>query len=333
MTFYNSLIAGALVVCVLSFDGAQAETIKLDLSNEYPAQSITGVADTNFAELVKEKSNGEVEIVPNFGGALGYKSKDHLNAVSDGAIAIGDTYVGVFGGFDPIFLLPSLPFLANSVDETRKLYEVAADDYKAFFEKNGQIVLFVTPWPPNGVWAKKPLDTPGSLDGVSIRAYDKTSTTMLESLGARPTTLSWADVVPALSTGSIDAVLTTAESGANASFWDYMTDFTEIYSLSVLSFTHMNKAVFDGLSKPQQQAVLDAAAEVQEDNWGAVDARVKDYYAKLKDHNVTVHPVTDEAYVASLRHKADTIVAAWVKDMGERGQEILAEYRKKLGNN
>ena len=48
--------------------------------------------------------------------ALGYKSKDQFDAVTDGAVPLADTYMGPLRGVHPIFLLSSLPFLAKTID-------------------------------------------------------------------------------------------------------------------------------------------------------------------------------------------------------------------------
>ena len=53
-------------------------------------------------DLVAEKTDGgSVEVVVHYGGALGYKSADHFDAVGEGALEIADTYGGALGGIDP----------------------------------------------------------------------------------------------------------------------------------------------------------------------------------------------------------------------------------------
>ena len=136
-------------------DAPAAET--WDLANEYNATSIHAEGDVFFADKLSESSNGAIEIVHHFGGALGYKSLDQFDAVGDGAIPIADTYVGPLGGIDPMFLLPSLPFLAKTAAEARALYDVAKPYYDEIFAANNQKLLYSSPWPPSGIWAKQPV--------------------------------------------------------------------------------------------------------------------------------------------------------------------------------
>ena len=115
---------------------AQAATLTWDMANEYNATSIHAEGDTLFAETLSETSNGQIEVVTHFGGALGFKSKDQLDAVADGAIQLADTYVGPLGGIEPIFLLSSLPFLASTIEEAKVLFEVARPYYEKVLAKN-----------------------------------------------------------------------------------------------------------------------------------------------------------------------------------------------------
>ena len=148
---------------------AAAGSVKWDMPNEYQATSIHGEGDQWFSKFLKDTSAGEIEIVHHFGGALGYKSAQQLDAVGDGAVQIADSYVGAFGGIDPIFLLPSLPFLAKTTKEAKTLFEVARPTFDRVFAKHNQILLYASPWPPSGIWAKKPVDKIGELKNLKIR--------------------------------------------------------------------------------------------------------------------------------------------------------------------
>ena len=254
MKHFLPICAAALA---LSAGSTYAADVTLNLSNEYSATSIHGVGDARFAELVAEKSGGSVEIVVHYGGALGYKSADHFDAVGEGALEIADTYGGALGGIDPLFLISSLPFLVTTVEEAKLLYEVSEPEFQKVFEDNNQILLYASPWPPSGLWGKEAMDSTAALSGVKIRTYDKNGTTALNDLGAAAVRLSWADVVPSISTGAIDAVLTSAEGGVSSSFWEYFDTFTEIYNYAIpLNFVHISRDVFDDLTEEQQAAKL-----------------------------------------------------------------------------
>lgn len=311
---------------------AQAAEVTLNLSNEYSATNIQGVGDAFFADLVDRKTNGGVAVAVHYGGSLGFKSADHFDAVGEGALALADTYGGALGGLDPLFLLPSLPFLVSTVDEAAALYEIAEPEFRKIFEANNQILLYASPWPPSGLWAKKPIDSVDAIRGVKVRSFDKNSTTALNALGASAIRLSWADVVPAISTGAIDAVLTSAEGGVSSRFWEYFDTFSEVDDYAIpLSFVHMNKDAFDALSADRQAAILAAAAETREHNWGVIPERVRATYAELGRHDVTVVEPTDEAYRRALRDAGKVALDEWLASAGPRGRAIIDAFDKRMG--
>ena len=204
---------------------AHAQSFQLDFSNEYNANSIHAQGDAYFIDKVGELTQGEVDIALHTGGALGFNSGDHFYAVADGAIDIADTLSGTMSGVDSLFLLSSLPFLVNDIEDARRLYEIARPYYEAIFEENDQILLYASPWPPSGIWSKDDIESADDLQNLKIRTFDRSGTETFRNLGAAPVSLSWGDVVPQLATGGISAVLTSAEAGASASFWEHQDFF------------------------------------------------------------------------------------------------------------
>lgn len=325
-------VASLIMAMAMGTIPAQAAPITLNLSNEYAATSIHGVGDARFASLVAEKTGGSVEIVVHYGGALGYKSSDHLDAVGEGALDIADTYGGSLGGIDPLFLISSLPFFVTTVEQAEVLYKVAEPEFKKLFAENNQILLYASPWPPSGLWGREAMDSTATLSGVKIRTYDKNGTTALNALGAAAIRLSWADVVPSISTGAIDAVLTSAEGGVSSSFWEYFDTFTEIYNYAIpLNFVHMNKSSFDGLNADQQAAILAAAEETRDQNWAAVPDRVKATYAELATNNVTVVTSDNDDYRSALQAAGEATLADWLESTGDRGQALLDAFKAQVG--
>ncbi|MDW3181363.1 TRAP transporter substrate-binding protein [Roseobacter sp.] len=323
----HMLFASVAALSLTTAGAVSAQDVTLNLSNEYSATSIHGVGDARFADLVKEKSGGSVEVIVHYGGALGYKSADHFDAVGEGALEIADTYGGALGGIDPLFLISSLPFFVTTVEEAALLYKVAEPELEKVFEENNQILLYASPWPPSGIWARDGVDSAAALDGLKIRTYDKNGTTALNEMGAAAVRLSWADVVPSISTGAIDAVLTSAEGGVSGSFWEHFDTFTEIYNYAIpLNFVHISKDVFDGLSAEQQAAVLDAAAETREASWAAIPDRLATTYGQLEENKVTVVTSANDEYRSALQAAGEAALNDWLESTGDRGQALIDAF-------
>ena len=318
------LSAGAFLVLATS---AQADTVNWDMPNEYGATSIPAEADRLFAERVKMKSGGKLVITNHFGGALGYKSRDHWSAVEDGAAPIASTYTGVFAGIDPIFQLQSLPFVATNPKEAKALLDAMRPWLETAFAKGGQMYLLGAPWTPVGIWAKKAITDAEGLRNLKIRSYDKTGTLTLKNAGAAAIQLSWADVVPALSTGTIEAVLTSDEGGLSAKFYEYMDHFHHVGFTMGTNMIHMSKVAFDDLSPELQQAVLEAATEVEAEAWANINDRIALNVKRLEENGVTSVTDVPAAFIEHLRKSGDPVTAEWRAVFGdEEAAKIFARY-------
>ncbi|WP_137389016.1 TRAP transporter substrate-binding protein [Rhodoligotrophos defluvii] len=318
-------------VALMAADQAFAQNHVWDMPNEYPATSIQGEGDRRFGELLHKKSDGQIKIVHHFGGSLGFRSRDQLDAVADGAVVLANTFVPPLGGIDPIFLLSSLPFMAANAKEARLLYEVAKPYYEQVYAAHNQKLLYASPWPQSGLWGRAPADSMQALQGLKLRTYDVNGTRAFQAAGAAPIQLSWADIIPQVSTGGIDAVLTSIESGISASFDDYLKFFTQLNYDSTINMVTMNLDTWNGLSKEHQAAVIEAAKETEDYLWTEIEKVVERRYQTARERGVTVVQDVQDGYREKLRELAEPVIRAWAASAGEKGERLIAEYRARLG--
>ncbi|MDQ7727987.1 TRAP transporter substrate-binding protein [Halomonas sp. SpR8] len=304
-----------------------AQSVNLDFSNEYNANSIHAQGDAYFIDKVSELTDGDIGITLHTGGALGFNSGDHFYAVADGAVDIADTLSGTMSGIDSIFLLSSLPFIVEDVEDARRLYEIAKPHYEEVFEDNDQVLLYASPWPPSGIWSKTAISNQSDLENLKIRTFDRNGTETFRNVGASPVSLSWGDVVPQLATGGISAVLTSAEAGANGSFWEHQDHFSAVQYAIPLNMVHMNKAVFDSLSAEQQEALLEAADLTDQHNWAAVETRTEENYQTLGEHDVAISDPVSADVLKALSEASASVVENWLDNTGDTGQSIMTEFR------
>lgn len=327
MRYLKSLL---LVGAMLAAPFVSAQDVHFDFSNEYNPASIHAEGDEYFIEQVKKLTGGSVDITLHTGGSLGYKSIDHFYAVSDDAVQLADTFSPAMVGVDPIFLLSSLPFLVKNPDQAELLYQIAKPYYQKIFADNNEILLYASPWPASGIWSKQPATSKESIAGLKIRTYDKNSTLTMKNAGAAPVNLSWADVVPQLSTGGIDAVLTSADAGASSSFWEHLKNYSAIQYAIPLNMVHMNKDEFDGLDADQQKAILEAAVLTDKHNWAAVRTRVVGNYKDLEAHQVAIHDKDlPPAFLELLETAAKPTLQDWLKETGDEGKTIIAQFNER----
>jgi TRAP-type C4-dicarboxylate transport system substrate-binding protein len=319
-----SLLAGAFL---LLQPGAIRAQTAWDMPTEYPENAMPGVGVAAFARHVAELGAGKLTIKPSFDAKAGIKSAGMLAAIAEGKVQTGDAFAGALEAEDPIFALPSLPFLVTSIADAKRLSDIARPHLAEVLEKKGLRLLYLTPWPPSGIWSKTPLKTAPDLASLSIRTYDKTSSEVFASVGAKAASISFADTMPKLVDGSLNAVLSSGDGGAGRKLWEYLPNFTEItYSLP-LSVAAVNKAAYDGLSADQRAAVDTAGRQTETELWGALSTRLQENYARMRQNGVTIETAPSPAIIEVLKSAAAAAQRAWCDKAGAVCAQILAAYK------
>ena len=294
-------------------------------ATEYPATAMPGEGLSGFAVAVAQRTAGALTVVPGFDGPGGLRSATIPAAVRDGRLQVGDSFAGSLAGLDPVFQLSSLPFLATNEAEVRRLLEAARPSYDRAFAALGQRLLYVTPWPATGLWSRDRVDGAAGLRGLAVRTYDAAGTDALRRAGAQPTEISFADAMPRLRDGSVQAVLSSGDGGAGRRLWEYTPWFTEIGYAMPLSFATVGQAAYDALDPAQRVAVDAAAAETEAAQWHRLADRTAANYDRMRQNGVHIVPPAPDL-LAALRDAAAGSLAAWRQQAGAEGAAILARY-------
>jgi len=322
--FIGSPLIGALLL--LAPAALRAQTV-WEMPTEYPENAMPGVGLAAFAKHVAILSAGKLTIKPSFDARAGIKSAAMLAAVAEGRVQAGDAFAGALEAEDPIFALPSLPFLVTSDADARRLCDLARPHLAAALEKKGLRLLYLTPWPPSGIWSKTPLTKVSDLAGLSIRTYDKMSSEVFARVGARAASISFADTMPKLANGDLNAVLSSGDGGAGRKLWDYLPYFSEItYSLP-LSVAIVNKAAYDGLDSAQREAIDAASRQTETELWLALSTRLQENYARMRQNGVTIDSNPASAITEALKSAAATAQRDWCSKAGAICAQILDAFQ------
>jgi TRAP-type C4-dicarboxylate transport system substrate-binding protein len=318
------MLAGALLLLHPVAVRAQAVW---DMPTEYPQNAMPGLGLTTFTKHVAELSAGKLQIKPSFDAASGIRSAGMLAAIAEGRVQAGDAFAGALEAEDAIFALPSLPFLVTSIADARRLADLARPHLADALQKKGQRLLYLTPWPPSGIWSKSPLKTSSDLSSLSIRTYDKISSEVFAGVGAKATSISFADTMPRLADGSINAVLSSGDGGSGRKLWEYLAYFSEItYSLP-LSVASVNRAVYDGLGPELREAIDAAGRQTEIELWLALSTRLQENYQRMRQNGVTIDASPAPAVVAALHSGATAAQRAWCSRSGPVCPQILDAFR------
>jgi len=320
------LKAGFLVSGLVFGAGAALAQTSWEMPTEYPETAIPGEGVANFARLVNERAGGRLTVKPSFDAKRGIKSAQMIAAVQKGEVAAGDAFAGALGAVDPLFGLSSLPFLATSIDDARRLTDLARPAYEKKLAGFGQKLLYTTPWPASGIWSKTPLDSAAALTGLSIRTYDATSTAVMNAAGAKAANLSFADAMPKVKDGSVVAVLSSGDGGAERNLWDYLPNFTEVNYAMPISIASVNLAAYEALPADLRQVVDAAAQETEQRQWAAIRTRLGENYARMRANKVAIRTEVPPDLALALAKAGRMAVEEWQRKAGPEGREMLKQY-------
>ena len=189
------------------------------------------------------------------------------------------------------------------------------------------MVLFAVPWPPQGIYSKIPINSVADMKGLKWRAYNAGTSRIAELVGAQPVTVQAAELPQALATGAVNAFMTSSATGYDSKVWETLSNYYDTQAWLPKNVTFVNKAAFDALDKPTQDAVLKAAAAAEARGFKMSQDKTAWYVEQLKANKMNVAPPGDELKTG-LKKIGDQLTADWLKRSGADGQAVIDSYKK-----
>ncbi len=297
------------------------------LANEYPSTSLAGEGDFAFALRLLESTQGRVRIAVKCDAQAGFGTRQQFDAVGAGTIALADSFAGALDSINPLFQLPSLPFLTATKDDARRLFTLARPQYERVLAARGHKLLYASPWPPTGLWTKAPLAGADALSGRRVRTYDEASAEVFRRLGADAFYAPFTEAVAMLESGGIDAVMSSGDGGAGARLWGRLPCFTPLHYAVPLSFTTLHLPTWNELGPAERQPILDAAEDTMAELWQRMSMRVEENYRRLRAAGASVAPDLSPGLRAAFTRAAESVIADWQQRVGIGAASLVAAFR------
>jgi TRAP-type C4-dicarboxylate transport system substrate-binding protein len=318
----TSLTAAAAALAI-SATTAGAET--WDMPMAYPDSNFHSQNGKAFAECVATGTDGELEIVVHPGGSL-FKGNEIKRAVQTGQAPIGERLLSAHQNEEALFGFDSVPFLATSYEASDKLWDAARPTIQETLDEQNLVLLYAVPWPPQGIYTKKPLDGASDLQGVKFRSYNAATARMAELMGAVPVQIEEAELSQALATGVADSFISSGATGYDRKVWEHMTHWYDVAAWLPRNAVFVNKDAWAELDAATQQVLRDCAAKAAEAGT-AESARLNDWYKEqLAANGMSVQPAGDQLS-ADLEQIGETMANEWLEATGDAGKEIIGAYK------
>jgi TRAP-type C4-dicarboxylate transport system substrate-binding protein len=320
------LTAFAFGVSALAFAAPAAAQTKWNLPAAYPADNPHSENLVLFAKDVEAATGGKLVITVHPGASL-FKAPEIKRAVQSGQAQMGEVLMSIHENEDAVFGIDTVPFLAASFPEAMKLYKASKTATEKKLDAQGIKLLFMVPWAPQGVYAKKDINVIEDMKGLKWRSYNVGTARLGELLGMQSVTIQAAELPQALATGVVNSFMSSGGTGYDSKVWESLTHFYDVQGWIPKDATFVNKAAFEALDKPTQDAILKAAATAETRGWKMWEDKAGWYLDQLKAKGMKVQPPS-AALKAGFQKAGEQLTADWLKKAGADGQAIVDAYRK-----
>jgi TRAP-type C4-dicarboxylate transport system substrate-binding protein len=323
----RTLVAAALGAAIAaSAAGHVAAQTKWDMPTPYADGNFHTQNVRAFAAEVEKATGGKLTITVHSNASL-LKLPEIKRGVQTGQVQMGETLISTLGNEDAMFAFDSVPGLATGYDAARKLYTAARLQLDARFAKQGLMMLYSVPWPPQGIYARKELNALADLKGAKFRAYNPATARFAELLGASPITVQAAEIAQAFRTGVAESMISSGATGVDTQAWDYLTHYYDLSAFLPHNVVMVNKAAFDAMPA-DVRAALTAAAKAAEDRGWAQSAALNEGYKKTMAEKGMKVLAPTAVMLAEVKKIGDIMAAEWATKAGADGAAVLAAYAR-----
>jgi TRAP-type C4-dicarboxylate transport system substrate-binding protein len=303
---------------------------KFDVSVPWNATEFHSLNAQKFADRVKQVTNGEVLLTIHTGSALGVKANDSLRALADGVVPFAEYAMFQNTSRAPILGLETLPFLVSNHDQLKVMHGIARPVWEGVLAKNNQKALYMVPWPSQNFFVNKPITSIDSFKGMKMRSFDKLTSDWINRLGMTPVQLNNQDIVPALGSGMLDGVPTSATTAAAQKFGDFLKFGYNTNHLWASNVMAVNLETWNKLKPEHRAAIEKAARDLEPEFWEVSKAEHTKRVAELKEKGLNLVPAP-AALVDEMRKRTKPLQDEYAKPMGPEAIKILADFRAKTG--
>lgn len=316
-----SLIALGATAALSTAAVAQTQWI---MASGYPENNFLTQNLRKWVEDVEKGSGGKLKITLHTNDSL-IKLDSIKAAVQRGQVQGGEIRLGVYGNEDPMYILDGVPFVASTYDEAWKLMEAQKPYFKALLDKGGMVIAGYQVWPSQGFYTKTAVKSVDDFKGKKIRIYSTATQRMASLLGFNATILPFAEIPQAFSTGLIEALFTSAQTGVDIQAWDNTKYFTNVGAILSKNALIFNKRAFASLPAEVQKVVTDAADAYTKRAWEMSKAAHEAQTAILTKNGMTVSEAP-ASVVEAMKKVGAQMAGEWKTTASPEAIAVLDQY-------
>lgn len=289
-------VALVLVGCGAGGAAGGEQALVFRLAEGQAEDHPTTKADQRFAQLVRERSGGKIDVRVFPSGQLGSETSS-IEQVQTGVLEFARVNTSPMEQFTPEMGVFSLPFIFDSSEHMWSflegeggqalLDELSESDLKglAYYDSGAR----------NFYTAGREVETPEDMRGLQVRVQlSDINVALIESLGAAATPMEFGEVYSALQTGVVGGAENNWPSYLSTSHYEVAPNFTLDEHARVPEVLLMNQDAWNRLSDEDKRIVQGAArdsVDYQREQWNRA---VRQAQEEIAAQGVNIIPVEDK---------------------------------------
>lgn len=304
------------------------EKIVVKLSHVTSPESPKGKAAQKFAELIKERTNGRVE-VQVFPSSQLYGDKEEMQALMANNVQIVVPSITKLVSMSPKYQVVDLPFLFPSEKAAYKFWD-GEGGQKLLHELENQGIVGLAPW--NNAYiniiGKKFFKTPDDFKGAKIRIpAGQVTTDVFTALGAGPSTIPFSEVYTSLQQGVVDAAITSLNNFDNEKHYE-VAKYITILNLQRIEYIALtNKKFWDSLPEDIRKTMQETMNEVAKYERELSEQLNAQSLQKMKEAGTQVYQLSPEE-MAKFEELFKPVYEKWSPVIGNDLVTLAQEARK-----
>ncbi|KIN78646.1 TRAP transporter substrate-binding protein [Sulfitobacter mediterraneus] len=316
-------VATAAVTLTAAMPAMASE--KWDMPMAYSASNFHSENGVAFADCVRGATNGDIDITVHPGGSL-FAGADIKRAIQTGQVQIGERLLSGHQNENAVFGFDSVPFLAPSFDDSAKLFKAAKPKLDAVLDEQNLVMLYAVPWPPQGLYFNKEVNSAADMQGIKFRSYNNATARLAELTGMLPVTIEAAEISQAFATGVAESMISSGATGYDRKVWESLSHFYEVDAWLPYNYVMVNKGVWADVSDANKTAITTCAGEAQARGLQASKDYTQFTMDGLAAGGMTVGPAGDQL-MGDLRAVGETMTAEWLEAAGDDGAAIVDGFK------
>lgn len=294
------------------------------LASGYSAETFQTENLMRFATDVAEASGQKltIQVVPN--GGL-FKLPEIRQAVEQGRVQAGEVIMTGMVEAVPSAGADAIPFVVGSYKDAQRLWRFQRPVLERELALRGLRILYAVPWPPQGLYANRPMKTVTDFNGLRMRTYNQTTGRIAEMLGTKAVDLPMADVGKAIEDGRIDTMITSAVTGVDNQVWGGIKYYYDIRAWYPKNLVFVNAKSFDALPPAMQALVNKAATAAEQRGWNRSEAAAQQAMQTLQHHGIKLDRLPYELEI-EFRRMGERFSREWVRTVGQQASAIFVPY-------